>query len=201
MKTLLSIALTLALTHMAVAQSTLTVDKATGVIKGPVTAATFKSANTIGSVGGGDALVANPLSQFSATTSAQLRGVLTDEAGTGVFYTVGGALGTPASGTLTNATGLPITTGVGGMAAGAATFLGVATSANLRDLLTDEVGTGAFYTVGGALGTPASATLTNATGLPITTGVSGLGADWGVVLSSPNNQAPKLHNPRRQHSQ
>lgn len=33
--------------------------------------------------GGGDALVANPLSQFAATTSAQLAGVLSDETGTG----------------------------------------------------------------------------------------------------------------------
>ena len=34
--------------------------------------------------GGGDALVANPLSQFAATTSSQLRGVISDENGTGV---------------------------------------------------------------------------------------------------------------------
>ena len=42
-----------------------------------------------GSGGGGDALVADPLSQFAATTSAQLAGVLTDETGTGsaVFAT------------------------------------------------------------------------------------------------------------------
>ena len=33
--------------------------------------------------GGGDALVANPLSQFAATTSAQLRGVISDEIGSG----------------------------------------------------------------------------------------------------------------------
>lgn len=33
--------------------------------------------------GGGDALTSNPLSQFAATTSAQLAGVLTDETGTG----------------------------------------------------------------------------------------------------------------------
>lgn len=51
--------------------------------------------------------MANPLSQFAATTSAQLRGVLSDEAGTGAAYFVGGALGTPASGTATNITGLP----------------------------------------------------------------------------------------------
>lgn len=39
--------------------------------------------------GSGDALVANPLSQFAATTSAQLRSVLSDETGTGaaVFAT------------------------------------------------------------------------------------------------------------------
>lgn len=34
--------------------------------------------------GGGDALTSNPLSQFASTTSAQLRGVLSDETGTGV---------------------------------------------------------------------------------------------------------------------
>lgn len=39
--------------------------------------------------GGGDALVANPLSQFAATTSAQLAGVISDETGSGqlVFNT------------------------------------------------------------------------------------------------------------------
>lgn len=35
--------------------------------------------------GGGDALVANPLAQFAATTSAQLRGVISDETGTGAL--------------------------------------------------------------------------------------------------------------------
>ena len=62
--------------------------------------------------GSGDALVANPLSQFAATTSLQLLGVISDETGTGalVFATsptlVTPALGTPASGVLTNVTGL-----------------------------------------------------------------------------------------------
>jgi len=61
--------------------------------------------------GGGDALVANPLSQFSSTTSLQLIGVLSDPTGTGaaVFATsptlVTPLLGTPASGVLTNCTG------------------------------------------------------------------------------------------------
>lgn len=35
--------------------------------------------------GGGDALVANPLSQFAATTSAQLDGVISDDTGTGAL--------------------------------------------------------------------------------------------------------------------
>lgn len=38
---------------------------------------------TVAGGGGGDALTTNPLSQFAATTSAQLRGVISDETGTG----------------------------------------------------------------------------------------------------------------------
>lgn len=63
--------------------------------------------------GGGDALTSGTLAQFAATTSAELRGVLSDETGTGaaVFATsptlVTPILGTPTSGTLTNCTGLP----------------------------------------------------------------------------------------------
>jgi len=65
--------------------------------------------------GGGDALVANPLSQFASTTSAQFAGVISNETGTGVVVLatspalVTPALGTPSALVLTNATGLPVT--------------------------------------------------------------------------------------------
>ncbi len=63
-------------------------------------------------------------------------------------------------------------------ASGFDTFAATPTSANLRALLTDEVGTGAAYFVGGALGTPSSGTGTNLTGIPLT----GLVSDTTTAL-------------------
>jgi hypothetical protein len=54
------------------------------------------------------------------------------------------ALGTPASVTLTNGTGLPISTGVSGLGSNVATFLGTPSSANLASAVTDETGSGSL---------------------------------------------------------
>lgn len=69
-------------------------------------------------IAGGDALVANPLSQFAATTSAQLAGVISNETGTGllVFATdpvlTTPNIGTPSAGVLTNCTGYAVSASV-----------------------------------------------------------------------------------------
>ena len=54
------------------------------------------------------------------------------------------ALGTPSSATLTNATGLPISTGVTGLGTGVANMLSTPSSANIIAAVTDETGSGAL---------------------------------------------------------
>jgi hypothetical protein len=137
--------------------------------------------------GSGDAKTANPLSQFAATTSAQLAGVISNETGSGLLVfndsptLITPALGTPASGVATNLTGTAASLTSGNVttnanltghvtSSGNAAVLGSFTSAQLKAALTNETGSGAAVfaesptLVTPALGTPASGVVTNLTG-------------------------------------
>lgn len=114
------------------------------------TTLTRASAGVVAVEGTALAKATNKLSFFAATTSAELAGVISNETGSGllVFATSPALttpnLGTPSAVTLTSGTGLPISTGVSGLGAGVAAFLGTPNSANLRTAVTDETGTGSL---------------------------------------------------------
>ena len=160
--------------------------------------------------GGGD--VVGPASAtdavpvlFDGTTGKLIKNSTPTGTGNPVLATsptlVTPALGTPSSGTLTNATGLPISTGVSGLGTGVATFLATPSSANLASAVTDETGSGALVfgtsptLVTPALGTPTSGTLTNTTGYPgdsslVTTGALNSGSitsGFGAIDNGASN--------------
>ena len=78
--------------------------------------------------------VANPLSQFAATTSAQLAGVISDETGSGsLVFATSPTLVTPALGTPSALVGTNITGTASGLTAGNATLAATASTVTLAN--------------------------------------------------------------------
>lgn len=144
--------------------STLTIaDGKTATVNNTLTFTGTDNSSVAFGAGGTVAYTSNKLNAFASTTSAELLTVISDETGTGklVFATsptlISPVLGTPASGTLTNCTGLPIVTGTTGTLTAARGGTG---------LTSYGVGGGAIYAT-------ADTTITTSQTLPITYG--GLG--------------------------
>lgn len=194
--------------------TSLTVNKTTGEIVGPVDAATFASANNLGGGGGGGAptnatyITQTPNSSLSAEQALSLlsTGIMRVATTTGAITSLTDSAGIAAnisdatgSGSLVFATSptfitpnlgtpsaLTLTNATGlPLSTGITGFgTGVATALGIN------IGSaGAPLVFNGALGTPSSATLTNATGLPIASGVSGLGTGIATALATNTESA------------
>jgi hypothetical protein len=148
----------------------------------------------LGTVGAGTlartTILASSNSGSVVTLSAGTKDVFcTQPAGKSLYLDASGnaiALGTPASATLTNATGLPISTGVSGLGTNVATFLGTPSSANLASAVTDETGTGSLvFANTPTLVTPNIGAATG-TSLSVTSSVAGsvLSASNGLVINN-----------------
>lgn len=130
--------------------------------------------------GGGDALTSNPLSQFAATTSLQLKGVISDETGSGALVfatspTITTSLITGSSSfdllnttaTTVNAFGAATTLNIGASATCILNFGGSTTASEFRFL--EPSGSGTNYTAFKAVAQSANITYS----LPATIGSAG----------------------------
>jgi hypothetical protein len=116
----------------------------TAYVRGEVAALVNSAGSTLDTLGeiatalGNDANLSTTL-----TTAIGLKAPIASPTFTGTVTIPNGAvLGTPTSATLTNATGLPVATGIANLGTGVATFLTTPSSANLAAMITDEIGTG-----------------------------------------------------------
>jgi hypothetical protein len=147
---------------------------------GATSAVTFKAA---GQTGVSIAVGEKAFVYYNGTDYVKVASSVADGVTTIDFGSTGLTPATATSGAVTVAGTLAVAnggTGITSFGSGIATFLGTPSSANLAAALTDETGSGSavFATsptlVTPNLGTPSAAVLTSATGLPLTTGVTGV---------------------------
>lgn len=127
--------------------------------------------------GVGDALTSQPLSQFASTTSAQLRGVMSDETGTGALVFAGGNIGAATA------------TSVNKVALTAPATSATLTVADGKTLTASDDATigGIFKIAGGSFSGSSPLSASWAAGqysrLELTLNVAGAGADPAITLT------------------
>jgi hypothetical protein len=153
-----------------------------------LTGSVFSLTSPVAVANGGTGLTSlgSGVATFLGTpSSANLAAAVSDETGSGALVFASSPslttpnLGTPSAVVLTSATGLPLTTGVTGTLPVANGGTGVTTSTGTTNVVLSNSPT----LVTPILGTPSSGTLTSCTGLPISTGVSGLGTGIATALA------------------
>jgi hypothetical protein len=175
---------------------------------GTVGAGTLARTTILASSNGGSVVTLSAGTKNVFCTQPAEKSLFTDASGNAI------ALGTVVSATLTNATGLPISTGVSGLGTNVATFLGTPSSANLAGAVTDETGSGALmfgtsptvnnptvtnyvetvvaigtvttsHTISLTSGTVQTATLTSATACTFTMPTATAGKSFILLLKQP----------------
>ena len=116
-----------------------------------------------------------------STTLSKLTGVAIGNA------LISGGVGTaPSYGKIGLTTHVSGTLAVGSGGTGVGTLTGIVKGNGTSNFSAATAGTD-FVAPGGALGTPSSGTLTNCTGLPVATGISGLGSGVATFLATPSS--------------